>query len=485
MSSPLVTLGRSRRTKILGGQHDPLRPHPGGVQGMSPHTPEPMETPHRTQNDGRRAAPFKDNAAYLVALPSSNSLLQEKGNLALGKEHGLSDFELLSSTVKRVSELETRVKLQAREIQLKDQEIATLEQKIKKLQTRRTGQPQDEKQFHKLEKKCQELQKKVNDMEQFLNDYGLIWVGEEGSSEASEQMIPQSGAGHSSESGFQPDYDLVLENLRDLNVLGGEGVSHIEYKEGAARLRSPEPIPLTLYKNGIIMFQGPFRSYQESSTQQCLRDIMDGYFPSELQTRFPDGVTFQVTDMRNVVFRERRSWDQFPGSGQSVGCVEANPAMTSEIPGPQLSVKQFLDRLPKSVIKGGRVIDIQGSIRATLLGPKADEKTQESLVESPLVLSMDKGTQANAVVCTLRIKSEAGDHTYKMRMLPTETIGDLRAYLSQHRACDMSSCDIIRPFPHHVYDNNASTLEEAGLVPNALLLLRKNRPKNPEERENS
>ncbi|XP_056413408.1 UBX domain-containing protein 11 isoform X2 [Hyla sarda] len=473
MSSPLVTLGRSRRSKILGDHHDHLG-KPMDVQ-MSRETP--------AARDQRRAAPFKDNAAYLVAsLPSSNSFPQEKVQFTLGKEHGLSDFDLLSSTVKRVSELETRVKLQAREIQLKDQEIAALEQKIKKLQTRRTDNPPVDKQVYELEKKCQELQKKVNDMEHFLSDYGLIWVGDEGPSESTEQMIPQSNAGQSSYS-FQPDFDLILENIQDLNVLGGEGVSHVEYKEGAARLRSPESVPLTLYKNGILMFQGPFRSYQEPSTQQCLRDIMDGYFPSELQTRFPDGVPFQVTDMRNVVFNERRSWDQFPGPGQSVGCAEKNLVKTSEKPGPRLSVQQFLNRLPKSVIQGGRVIDVQGPIRDNLLGSNADEKTQESLVESPLVLSMDNGPQANAVVCTLRVKSEAGDHTYKVRMLHSETIGDLRFYLSQHRSCDISSCDIISLFPHHVYDHNACTLQEAGLVPNALLLLRKKKPKDPENQE--
>ncbi|XP_044142568.1 UBX domain-containing protein 11 isoform X1 [Bufo gargarizans] len=460
MSSPLFTLGRSRRSKILGG-----------------HTPELMDKAARA---GRRAAPFKANAAYSVAsLPSVNIFPQQKEHYTPEKEHGLSDFDLLSSTVKRVGELETRVKLQARDIQLKDKEIAILEQKIDKLQTQRKEHPEGEEQVHELEKKCQELQKKVNDMEQFLSDYGLIWVGDEGSYEESKQETLHSSAGHSSYS-FQPDFDLVLENLRDLNVLGGEGVSHVEYKEGTARLRPPEPLPLTLYKNGIIMFQGPFRSYQEPLTQQCLRDIMDGYFPSELQTRFPDGVTFQVTDMRNVVFRERRTWDRFPGPGQSIGCAEGNPTETSEIPGPRLSVQQFLNRLPKSVIQSGRIMDIQGPVRDILLGHKADEKLQQSLVESPLVLSMEKGSQANVIVCTLRIKSEAGDHTYKVQMLSTETIGDLRAYLSQHSASDVSSCDIISGFPHYVYDNNTCTLQEAGLVPNALLLLRRKKPKDPE-----
>ncbi|NXW85137.1 UBX11 protein, partial [Alopecoenas beccarii] len=86
------------------------------------------------------------------------------------------------------------------------------------------------------------------------------------------------------------DFDLILENVKDLNVLAGEGISQIEYTSGGARLRQPDPLPLTLYRNGIVMFNGPFRPYEDPSTQQCLQDIMDGYFPSELQNRYPEGI---------------------------------------------------------------------------------------------------------------------------------------------------------------------------------------------------
>ncbi|NXK13868.1 UBX11 protein, partial [Herpetotheres cachinnans] len=86
------------------------------------------------------------------------------------------------------------------------------------------------------------------------------------------------------------DFDLILENVKDLNMLAGEGISQIEHVPGGARLRQPEPLPLTLYQNGIIMVNGPFRPYEDPSTQQCLQDIMDGYFPSELQMCYPDGI---------------------------------------------------------------------------------------------------------------------------------------------------------------------------------------------------
>ncbi|NXF31268.1 UBX11 protein, partial [Nyctibius bracteatus] len=86
------------------------------------------------------------------------------------------------------------------------------------------------------------------------------------------------------------DFDLILEKVNDLNMLAGEGVAEIERMPGGARLRRPAPLPLTLYQNGIVMFDGPFRPYEDPCAQQCLQDIIDGYFPSELQRRYPDGI---------------------------------------------------------------------------------------------------------------------------------------------------------------------------------------------------
>ncbi|NWX93629.1 UBX11 protein, partial [Nothoprocta ornata] len=86
------------------------------------------------------------------------------------------------------------------------------------------------------------------------------------------------------------DFDLILENVKDLNALAGEGLSEIEHTPRGARLRQPQSLPLTLYQDGIVMGEGPFRAYEEPSTQQYLQDIMDGYFPSELQPHYPNGI---------------------------------------------------------------------------------------------------------------------------------------------------------------------------------------------------
>ena len=75
----------------------------------------------------------------------------------------------------------------------------------------------------------------------------------------------------------------------------------------------PDPVQLTLYANGILMFEGPFRPFTDPSTQTCIQDIMDGYFPGELQKRYPDGVPFIVSLVDGVPFIVSLAFSSYPG----------------------------------------------------------------------------------------------------------------------------------------------------------------------------
>nr|BAC27893.1 unnamed protein product [Mus musculus] len=90
------------------------------------------------------------------------------------------------------------------------------------------------------------------------------------------------------------DFDKLMASLQDLSELV-EGEAQVTPVPGGARFRTLEPIPLKVYRNGIMMFDGPFRPFYDPSTQRCLRDILDGFFPSELQRLYPDGVPFKVS----------------------------------------------------------------------------------------------------------------------------------------------------------------------------------------------
>ncbi|KFZ63067.1 UBX domain-containing protein 11, partial [Podiceps cristatus] len=391
-----------------------------------------------------------------------------------------TDTELVSSMMQKITLLEQKIEKQAQEIQLKDRRIAELEETMKILQ--KEDAP-DSSTAEELEIRCLQLQTQVWEMEQFLNDYGLIWVGhnqlEDLESLKDEEKLaarslwkpgktPALFAGAALRapaaclvSKHQIDFDLILENVKDLNTLAGEGISQVEHTPGGARLRQPEPLPLTLYQNGIVMFNGPFRPYEDPSTQQCLQDIMDGYFPSELQTRYPDGVPLQVTDRRDVVFHERDLPGSFPGHGQVVGHSKSSEIQkTTKIPGPKLSSEQFLNKISKPLKHGGEAIGVRGSAGAAQRGSDGMRSSKEILVETPRLSALERVKTAEEAeasapaVCSLRIRSESGEQTYVVKMLFTETIGDLRQHLAHARGGDSDVYEIVGTFPRRVYTDN-------------------------------
>ncbi|XP_060937991.1 UBX domain-containing protein 11 [Limanda limanda] len=392
-----------------------------------------------------------------------------------------SDLELMSSMMRRVTLLEKQVRDQAQDLEYKDKKISVLEEKL-------WDQSESERGRDYSERRCQELQNQVHEMESFLKDYGLTWVGDRRSSDSAEQT-PSPGRDHLLFTGpelfckyhagnFYMNFNLVLQRIKELNILAGEGESYVRSTATGAQLAQRDPVHLRLYSNGIVMFDGPFRSYREPSTQQCMQDLMDGYFPSELQDRFPDGVPFQLHDRRDEEFIFRQPWDQFPGSGQAV-CGEkddASKVASFDTQGKKLTTDQFLSRMPKVVVKAGRVIDIRESLRATLLGSSAAQSDSAIPIDTAALQAMeqssDRPSSAHDII-TLKVKTEDGDHTYVLTMGFSETIGHLRQYLDKHRGGGLPGYDIISAYPQCCYEDNSRTLHSCGLTNNATLLLRR------------
>ncbi|XP_044290990.1 UBX domain-containing protein 11 [Varanus komodoensis] len=463
--------------------------------------------PLQLESEGKRAVPFKENFqtedenAMIDEILGPGAQIPVQVNVpscsdgvtanpaALGPAP--TDMELMASMMQKIASLEHMVKTQAQAIHQKNRKIKEFEKQIKILQ--KAKETSGLSRAKELEVICLQLQHQIWEMEEFLNDYGLIWVGK-GTYSLEEVEAPKQEENAPSQTLWKPgdaiisepsiNFDLIFENLKDLNALAGEGMSKIEHTSGGARLRQMDSVPLTFYRNGIVMFNGPFRSYEEPSTQQCLRDLMDGYFPSELQRYFPDGVPFQVTDKRDVLFQERQLPAVFSGKGHIIGHSEPSGGKeTNVIPGPKLTAEQFLSKLPPSLIRDGHVIDVREEVKQTLQGSSGAPSHEVVLVETPSLVAMrnrlgqeKKKDPSEPSVATLRIKSENGEKTYIIKMLFSETVGDLRQHLAQSRGREVEPYEILSTFPIRVYNDDSMTLEECGLVPNASLLLRKKGP---------
>ncbi|XP_048769463.1 UBX domain-containing protein 11-like isoform X2 [Ostrea edulis] len=567
MSSPLSSLKKSQKNPLLLGRHDELtRPAPTessrSMPFRSPAYSEDEsrlleEITHNMATSRLKAAhartdPFQGglpkldttrshvthstpvprvNNAPLERMKSSSSFVDDPlPDNATFLTAPPSDQELMTSMMTRITILEQKVQSQTKELTEKDKKIKILEDKVKIM--KKAQGDLSPRESRELEKKCLLLQQQVHEMEAFLADYGMVWVGEKSDtnstyyndksssdSESDEEMWrPNTSLNHNFtpatitstavkpetvQSKFTVDYDRVIENIKDLNVLAGEGVSKIQHTTDGARLRLPDPVPLVLYANGIMLFGGPFRPFTDPLTQQCAQDIQDGYFPSELQTKFPDGVPFVVTDYRDTYFKDTRQ-EVFRGTGQVLG-GETRPSrlvpesktaeknhdavpmntpehtqfkVATERPGPKMSVGQFLQKLPKSVIKDGKVIDIRDAVGENF----RDAKTSQSVmvVETDTVKDMKKrldGSESSRPITprnitTLRVKSDTGSQTYILKMKFQETIRDLRKYIDLHRPSNSQAYNIVSAYPSKTFDNEEITLLDAGLTPNAVLHLR-------------
>ncbi|XP_071113970.1 UBX domain-containing protein 11-like [Haliotis cracherodii] len=516
MSSPLSSLRKSHKAPFM----------PGSGQ-----RPVPFRNPDYSEDEsklldevttGMASSRMKGRDPFVGGLPKIESRhpSQVSSGTSPGRDQGHpsaspSDRELLSLMMSRVTHLEAKLQYQTKENAEKDRRVRVLEDKLKILQKAQGGGNSGER-VQELEKKCLLLQQQIHEMEAFLSDYGMVWVGEKidpesdvynedvYSSGGSEDDVWRPGSSVSRTPAFHLDYDRLIENIQDLNVLAGEGVAKIQHTTDGARLRIQDPIPLTLYANGIMLFKGPFRPFSDPETQLCVKDLTDGYFPSELQNRYPEGVPFKVTDLRKVSFHDKRREDLFTGAGQMLGgdtkpsrlvpsnldkavqhhdlssnaSSEFSGEVTSQLPGPQLTVEQFLNKLPSSVVKQGKVIDIRSSLGEHIHQGK-DSKTGSGVVvvETAVTTEMKKRLEADEGsrpatprdITTLRIKS--GDQTYIIKMRFQNTVGDLRLYLNKQRH-GLPHYQIMSAYPHRIYNDSSLTLDECGLTPNAVLHLR-------------
>ncbi|XP_061676999.1 UBX domain-containing protein 11 [Syngnathoides biaculeatus] len=478
MSSPLSLLKKMRRTPLqceestTRGQRENLSTESQVLNDQNPSvatTTRPNDAEFVKFKASKKERPSED---FVVRKRFPTPVLPRENSSAAS-----GDFELMSSMVQRLTSLERTLTSQKEEMTRKDNVISVLREQLKAKEDAASGHVES---CGHLERRCKQLQHQVDDMESFLNDYGLIWVGDKKPSNAAQQKHT-SITGTSVVRNFRMDFDLVIQMIKELNVVAGE--SFVRSTSTGAQLARNDPVELKLYSNGIVMFNGPFRSYQENSTQQCMQDLMEGYFPSELQGRFPNGVPFEVHDRREEEFVLRAPWDKFPGKGQAVReKKEESPSKAgSQFPGKTVKTNQFLNRLPKVTVKAGQVVDIRDAVRPTWQGSSDTYNSCSAVfVNTPALratddsmhtITSDQASSARNIV-TLKVKSEDGDRTYLLKMSISETVGHLRQHLDTHRGRNLAGYDIISASPQCHYHDDRQTLGSCGLATNTTILLR-------------
>ncbi|XP_076287779.1 uncharacterized protein LOC143212670 [Lasioglossum baleicum] len=253
------------------------------------------------------------------AKPSStfvpdNTIIEEESELigALTKQLYLveSQMQVVQSNLKKKEE----------QLKTKDQEVTKLKRKIKdweskikeqdalkkKEQQQRRTQKENSEQLYR---RCLTLERRIQEMEKFLADYGLIWVGD---TNARNPGTPANNY-------IETCYEQIIANIDQLNLAAGKGEVHVQHNEKGrgATFKTPSCMSLKFYKNGMIVQDGLLRLYDDPATVSFLRDILEGYFPSELQQEYPNGVPFKIEDKRKQMYLGDSV--EFPGQGYRLG----------------------------------------------------------------------------------------------------------------------------------------------------------------------
>jgi len=400
------------------------------------------------------------------------------------------DDSLLSTMAVRLRKVEEELLTKTKQLEEKDKQLHHFRVSLneEKSKDRLVGH---------LRSQCERAFKQIQEMEEFLADYGMVWVGasespdnipeetEEDLAEEEKKSVLVQSTWNQEESvnDTAPDYNKIVHNIHELNILAGDGVGMVERgPDGITRVVQPDPIPLTLYSNGIYMFQGPFRPLSEPQTRQFVLDLEEGYFPSELQKRYPNGMVIKLTDLREKQYVDKRQQVSFAGKGNrlSEGAkelaairgysedVDSEDVATDTSDAIQKpSLERFLNKLPPNVIRDGKIIDIRESVSAMVGSTSTPTKVE--VAETAVVKQIQAGEGTSGPVATLRVKLDGGTKTLIVKLQYTDTIGDLREFIKKHKS---GLYEIRTTFPNKIFSRLSESLEEAGLVPSATLHIR-------------
>jgi hypothetical protein len=311
------------------------------------------------------------------------------------------------------------------------------------------------------------LQHQILEMEQFLADYGLVWVGhkEDQSTQAQTEASPP-----------ELDYDLFVEKVNGLNsIVLSEPAQVVTSTEGnrvRARLAHAdqrlEHIPITLYKNGIMIKRGPFREVGSGSFNTFVADVLDGYFPSEFRGDNPDGVILKLTDRRAEIFQ-------------------------SSLDDQQMKSAQLLNRLPKTVVREGNILSVRDDVADRFGLKNGSSSAKETLPTTPSLSSLSAGkkviylqTVAQQIIesggdltdetASVQIKwasgTGSGNVTYLAKVYASDLISDLKAALATERVGELHTIKFRGSHPPRILDD-CLTIRECGLVPNGTIHVEK------------
>jgi hypothetical protein len=95
---------------------------------------------------------------------------------------------------------------------------------------------------------------------------------------------------------------VLTRRIEELNFIA-EKQRIVKNRDGQHLFKKLDEVKIYFYKNGLMIEGGfPFAPYHCKEAQSMLSDILDGYFPYDLKTKYPEGVPLRPVDLTDEMY---------------------------------------------------------------------------------------------------------------------------------------------------------------------------------------
>lgn len=342
---------------------------------------------------------------------------------------------LMSSMAKRLSHLEKTVQSYRLELKLKNTKILKLQDKLDIYESH-LKEEGDKNVLHAVLKKNQKLKNELLKLQGFLESYGIRWKGiDELTSEELEKdeyanidtenfqvnQLMEDINNNQYESKFRTylpkeiSLQTLANRIDDLNkqVLKENPKKFKQIDPSNPKMMRLEsslskPLHIIFYANSVHLETFPPFTYGGKDAIALLTDLMDGYFPRQLEKSHPDGILLELIDRLDEIKagagvnrisshgkdnlldtakgvkiggneqnadENDRDKPQPPVrnvkikpnlSGKPLNQLVQNFSSLQDKRGREMSKDEFLGKLPSKVIKDGKIIEVRDQISKKL-----------------------------------------------------------------------------------------------------------------------
>lgn len=181
-------------------------------------------------------------------------------------------------------------------------------------------------------------------------------------------------------------------------------------------------LPIGFYRNGLIIQGYKFHEYTSKEAQAMLNDFLEGFFPSEIKGKYPNGTPFKIVDHSEEVYNPKHY-----GKRDNVQTVEKMYEQFRPY-----TREEFLNKLPEQVVSRGKVVAVRSEI-AKKLGVVA-ESSQEAEASTEVAAQEGEGKVfAREDLVVVKVRSEKGKNSVLIKVLASDSIEEIYKYAEKYR----------------------------------------------------